>query len=375
MSSENLTIEQELATELDEERKKVVELQKAKNTVTLGADFTILSKTPLRVGGIVLGEGIWNGTVYTRDAVKEAYEKLKDKKLPVLVEHGRTDTFKDKAVGEVEKWTFIPDLNVIACLAKIADETAIQWIEENKLKGFSATHFVNTAWDAFSNLAREIDSVSVSLTERPAVDFAIFTRKEEALSKAMETLADGIEGVTVPKIGAVETAKNLPYEYDTGITLKDKVKELEGVIKDLLRRVSKLEGMKEGSQDTGQTSPPPAGSGQSPASPDWEAEKVKYEAEIKRLEEEKAKLVAEAKKKVEEEAEAKKKADEEMARIAAEKAKVAEDEAKKVAEAKAAEEAKVAEERAKVVEEITPGELIVFKRAKESSDKESAGNK
>jgi len=251
-----LGIANELAAQLDvllrEKQRLETEVRRLKSSFT-GTEVKILSQAPLKVVGIAIGEGVWNGVVYPKEELRKAFERIKNKRIPVNVEHGRSPKYGNKIVGETEKWEWNETLGAILAVARIDDPEAIQDLQKHELKGYSLEVLPNEAWDTYVRLAKDIDFKAISLTKYPAVEFALIVRREELLSSLLNTSDSASSTMseekkeTAPEEKQATPTKSEPVKEErvepkTEVTkpeVADKVKELETVVKELITRLDK----------------------------------------------------------------------------------------------------------------------------------------
>lgn len=187
MSIEELSttgITDEILEELKITKKRLAELESIINT--LNKPFIIVEHTAkgIRIRGILIGEGKWNGVFYPYNVLKQGLEKLLKLKsnskrlLDVDIQHGRTKEFKEKVVGYVTKLEANDTIKAILHETIITDEKAIDLIKKNKLKGVSARLYVLTSGD----IAKEIEFDNISLVDIPACEWS-YNMHIEALRK------------------------------------------------------------------------------------------------------------------------------------------------------------------------------------------------
>ena len=187
MSIEELSttgITDEILEELKITKKRLAELESIINT--LNKPFIIVEHTAkgVRIRGILIGEGKWNGVFYPYEVLKKGLEKLLKLKsnskrlLNVDIQHGRTKEFNDKVVGYVTKLEANDTIKAILHETIITDEKAIDLIKKDKLKGVSARLYVLTSGDT----AREIEFDNISLVDIPACEWS-YNMHIEALRK------------------------------------------------------------------------------------------------------------------------------------------------------------------------------------------------
>ena len=113
----------------NEELKKALESYKPKlsDEVGFGYNFVILSKSPLKISGVLLSEGVWKGIKYLYDEMKKALPKFKGLKGMVL--HGKSEEYKDRVIGKLTKVTPNDMLKSLVFEAIVDDPQAIEDIK------------------------------------------------------------------------------------------------------------------------------------------------------------------------------------------------------------------------------------------------------
>ena len=154
-----------------------------------------LSKDKLRIRGILLGEGQWNGIQYTADEIKKMVDKLANAvnkgKIKIFfdVEHGRDKEFLDEKgepinVGYLESLRYVPEIKACVHTSIIDNPKAIELIRRGELKGVSASLLVTKKLGKDGTpLATNIDLLKVSLVREPACSFAYNMYIEQLMRK------------------------------------------------------------------------------------------------------------------------------------------------------------------------------------------------
>jgi len=161
----------ELLAELEELRKGTNESLLDTQVVESLSDFQyeeLVDKLKLR--GILISEGVWNGIKYPWNQIKEMAKQFKKKlsNLPWKVEHGRTENFKDKVVGKNTKININDFLKAIEYEAEIDDEDAIKDIISGKFRASSLKFQLDAVTKDSEKLAMNLVPLDNSLTEYPA---------------------------------------------------------------------------------------------------------------------------------------------------------------------------------------------------------------
>ncbi|MDD4877386.1 MAG: hypothetical protein PHQ86_09770 [Dehalococcoidales bacterium] len=116
--------------------------------------------------GIAFAEGYWNGVYYDRDVVKSIFDAIDI--APVVVEHGRTNTFLNRGVAKINKKHWIEELAAIAVEGEITDEDAKYYSKQGLFKGLSPRLKEFEEVDDGVIHARKAEIVHLSLVETPA---------------------------------------------------------------------------------------------------------------------------------------------------------------------------------------------------------------
>ena len=189
---EALAENEQLRLELNELRKK---LKKSSNVEELGIEtVTALSSITnlgmegkkLKISGIMLAEGVWNGLPYVKSEIKKMYERYKDKlsKLPITVEHERTEEFKDKEVGKTVKVEWDDMLGAIKFEAYITDPKAIEKIEDGTFPATSMKLQVKRVNMDGKEIGVDYEPINYSLTSMPACKTCLIVSKESLSSNS-----------------------------------------------------------------------------------------------------------------------------------------------------------------------------------------------
>ena len=141
----------------------------------------------LKISGILLAEGVWNGVLYTKDEIKKMYEKYKEDlaKLPITVEHERTEEFGDREVGRHTKVEWSDTLGAIIYEGEITELEAIKRIKNGTYNGTSLKIYLERV--PCDNVEKGINlrPVNNSLTSLPACSSCLIVSKEELSAKSI----------------------------------------------------------------------------------------------------------------------------------------------------------------------------------------------
>jgi len=158
----------------------------------------------LKISGILLAPGIWNGVLYSVEEIKKMYDKFKDQlsKLPIKVEHEKDPKYGSRTVGQHTRVAWDDVLNAIVYEGVITDPEAIRDIKRGK---FGATSLKSQMIKVLQGgIEKGVDIVPIdnSLTEAPACTPCRITFFQE-LSEGSE----GIEYFGIFDINEMQTLK------------------------------------------------------------------------------------------------------------------------------------------------------------------------
>jgi len=170
-------IVEELLAELDKTQNQVRELQEARRVkLSFVSPFRVENTKPLEITGIALAEGVWNGVYYPFEELEKG--KI-SKKLPIRIEHGKSDKYKNREVGEITN--LIPNevLKALIFKGKITDPEAISDIKEGKFKEVSLATWMNYKPIDGKIMGIDYDFEEMSLTVEPACPSCVITHAEQ----------------------------------------------------------------------------------------------------------------------------------------------------------------------------------------------------
>jgi len=154
------------------------------------SDFSVVEELAdkLRISGILLAEGVWNGVLYSKEEIKKMYKIFKDKlsKLPVRIEHERDDDFGSKAVGQHTNVEWSDTLGAILYEAEITDPKAIEELKNGRFVGTSLKLYLKKENVGGVDKGIDLEPVDNSLTSAPACESCIIVNAEE-LNKSSES--------------------------------------------------------------------------------------------------------------------------------------------------------------------------------------------
>jgi len=124
----------------------------------------------LKIRGILISEGTWNGLKYTWSKLKEMYNKFKDKlsNLPIKVEHERLKEYNGKVVGKHTKVRPNEFLKALEYEAEITDPKAIEDVKKGRFRATSLKIETNRIEKNGEELATNLIPHDNSLTAYPA---------------------------------------------------------------------------------------------------------------------------------------------------------------------------------------------------------------
>jgi len=166
----NESIIEELIAENVELRKKLSSLNKTSIESLTTFYITEELANKIKISGVLIAEGVWNGVKYTWEELKKMYNKFKDKlsNLPIKVEHEKTKEYKDKTVGKHIKTELNETLKAILYEAEITDPKAIKDIKEGKFRATSLKSEMIKVSENGEELGRDINPIDNSLSQYPA---------------------------------------------------------------------------------------------------------------------------------------------------------------------------------------------------------------
>ena len=160
--AENLALSKELKSTKDE-------LCKVKNTELAYSVQVISLGKPAIIRGVLLAEGIWKGSKFVYEKMKEYASKFIG--IPIMLEHGHTREFGKLEGGKVTK--VVPD-DTLRCLAfegEVYNEDFISYLKDKRVDAVSPKG--NWKVDDAQNppLVIDGDPWELSLTSSPACEF------------------------------------------------------------------------------------------------------------------------------------------------------------------------------------------------------------
>jgi len=192
------------------------ELRKLRNPIYHDVwKYEILSVEPLKIRGIALKEGRWNGVWYPAEEIKKVKDKLVG--VPLLVEHGEDPKFKRTQVGRVVKAIWEPFFKSLLFEAEITCPKARQMILDGKFKAVSMATLMHQRISSKGKEGYDFEFQELSLVKNPAcsVCFVIDVVDKESLSIPKQTTKPrGGEEVSEEKKTETASRKRTSQAFD-----------------------------------------------------------------------------------------------------------------------------------------------------------------
>jgi len=193
------------------------------------SDFMVTEElaNKLKISGILLAEGIWNGVLYTKEELKKMYNKFKDKlsSLPLRVEHNRTKEFKNKIIGKNTNVEWSDTLGSILYEAEITDPKAIKLVQDYTFPATSMKTQLRKMSDGVTTRGVDYKPIDNSLTESPACHSCVIVSKEELSSKSDNIPMYRFYGIIKETDLNIENDNNIKEEVDMSKEVKELIKE------------------------------------------------------------------------------------------------------------------------------------------------------
>jgi hypothetical protein len=144
----------------------------------------------LKVSGIMLAEGVWNGTLYSYPEIETMYRNYNKYlgNMAMVTEHGRDEEYDYKTVGTHTKVDLNPRLRAIEYEAVIDDEDACKDIREGRFRATSMKIGMRKIKDGMLDKGTEFRPIDNSLTANPACNVCQMFTIEQMSS--MEEVGD-----------------------------------------------------------------------------------------------------------------------------------------------------------------------------------------
>ena len=187
--AENEQLRKELSTLKEKLKKQNVEELSVDFVNTLSSITNLgMEGKKLKIAGIMLAEGVWNGLPYVKSEIKKMYERYKDKlrKLPITVEHEKTEEFKSRKVGETASSEWDDMLGAIKYEGYITDPKAIEMVKDGTFPATSMKLQVKRLNINGREIGTDYEPINLSLTSMPACKSCVIVSKE-ALSSNLGT--------------------------------------------------------------------------------------------------------------------------------------------------------------------------------------------
>ena len=160
---EDMSLINELLNQIE-----ALSFQETRTEEKLFSNFKVVTElgdhlTPLKIKGIAITEGTWNGLFYPREELRKAARDLKGK--PLMVDHSKS--VKD-LVGRVTDAWFNEAENAIEFEAEIIDENIAKKVVEGLITGVSVGVIVDRVKEGSNLVARNYEFTELSLVLVPA---------------------------------------------------------------------------------------------------------------------------------------------------------------------------------------------------------------
>ncbi len=181
---------------LTETLAQLEEVTQSKQSLAFYSNIDHDQSKPIKVTGIAIAEGDWNGVRYTALEIKAAAASLKG--LPIRVEHSKTREFRSDSVGTVTNAEWDDTLKALKFAGKITDPTARELIVSGTFKAVSVQTFLDKVLDQGIVMAKNLLFTELSLVEKPAcLTCQIFhwesLSKKDKCTGACATVVNSIE--------------------------------------------------------------------------------------------------------------------------------------------------------------------------------------
>lgn len=119
--------------------------------------------TSLRISGVAISEGTWNGIFYPADELEKAYSGLEGK--PLRIDHS---TSTRDIVGKVLKSIWMPDTKRVEFEAIVTDTEIVQKLLDNLIDSVSVGVLIDNTEENGVQVARNLEFKELSLVDDPA---------------------------------------------------------------------------------------------------------------------------------------------------------------------------------------------------------------
>lgn len=119
--------------------------------------------TALRIAGIALSEGVWNGIFYPAEELEKSYKSLKGK--PLRIDHSSSSR---DIVGKVLKSVYNPGKKWIEFEAIVTDQDIAQKLLDKLIDSVSVGVLIDSEEENGQQVARNLEFKELSLVDDPA---------------------------------------------------------------------------------------------------------------------------------------------------------------------------------------------------------------
>lgn len=178
----------QLETENEMLRKELNSIKSQNKMPEVAYNFILLSKSPLRITGVLIAEGVWKGVKYEYEELKKALPKFYNLKGMVL--HGQSQKYQDRIIGKLTKVIPNDTLKALLFEADVTDADAIEDIKSGVFDSVSIKIKTNEL-DTSVNppIGRDYIPYEWSLTFSPACETCLIFSVEE-LSRNVFNIAN-----------------------------------------------------------------------------------------------------------------------------------------------------------------------------------------
>lgn len=211
---------------LTETLAQLEEVTRSKQSLAFYSNIDHDQSKPIKVTGIAIAEGDWNGIRYTASEIKAAAASLKG--LPIRVEHSKTREFRSDSVGTVTDVEWDDTLRALKFAGTVIDQTARQLIVSGTFKAVSVQTFLDKVLEGGITIAKNLLFTELSLVEKPAcLTCQIFhwesLSKKNKCTGACTTVVSSIE---------IKPSDNM-NDADLDVLKKEIMGKVEAIFEDL----------------------------------------------------------------------------------------------------------------------------------------------
>lgn len=149
--------------------------------------LAVTSSEPMIITGVALASGLWKGVYYSPEELKKEAENMKKilLKLPLIVEHGKSEKYGTRQVGEHLDFYYEPTLESLVYKAKVTDPEAMKDIKSGKLFGTSMKTDMKAVTIGGLTKGFRFIPLENSLTASPACDKCVIFSKKQGDSRVL----------------------------------------------------------------------------------------------------------------------------------------------------------------------------------------------